>query len=320
MKLCVLIPALNEEQTIADVINRIPKSIEGINQIIILVIDDGSNDRTKEIAQANGAIVFSHPWTMGLGSAFNTGVNEAINNDVDILITIDADGQFLSEEIPYLVSPIVEGNADFVCGDRFTDNQGKLKKPENMSTLNYWGNLGMSFLISLLINKRFTDVSSGFRAYSQEALLQLNLMGKFNFSQEVFIDLSNKGVAIESLPVSVIYFPDRESRVAKSLSKYATNAIKIIFRSYRDYHPLRFFSWLSLFNFLIGIIFGFLSYRQIINSEMLSRINFFGVIGIYFFSVGTFLIIVGLLADMFVRIRQNQEKILYKLNKQQHTK
>lgn len=316
MKLCVLIPAFNEEETITDVINKIPKKTDNIDEIITLVVDDGSTDQTKELSKANGAVVVSHSRNLGVGSAFTTGLNTALKLNADILVNIDADGQFSPDEIPSLIRPIIENNADFVCGDRFTDYEGNTKKPENMPSLNYWGNRRMSQLISVLINCKFNDVSCGFRAYSKEAMLQLNLSGKFTYTQETFIDLIHKGLVIRSQPVSVRYFRSRQSRVANNLLTYISRTIKIIFRAYRDYRPFLFFGWLGLFNFIIGLVFGGFTLIHYFLTSAFSPYKAVGILGIYFVSIGILLWIVGLLADMFVKLRLNQEKILYFQKKQ----
>ncbi len=166
MKLVILIPAYNEADSITKVLSSIPVSFDGIDEIIKLVVDDGSTDDTVNLARDENAIVISHSQNKGVGVAFNTGLIHALELDADIMVNIDADGQFSSADIPRLITPILKGEADFVTGDRFTTQGGKLQRPEHMSKLKYWGNLRMSKLISLLTNSHFEDVSCGFRAYS----------------------------------------------------------------------------------------------------------------------------------------------------------
>jgi hypothetical protein len=201
--------------------------------------------------------------------------------------------------------------ADFVVGDRFTNNNGKYQKPRHMSRVKFWGNKLMARFISTLIGNHFKDVSCGFRAYSREAMLQLNLAGQFTYTQETFIDLASKGLTIRNAPISVRYFPGRKSRVAGSMVNYAVKTGKIIFRAYRDYKPLRFFGWLGLITFGIGLIFGLAMLVIYLQIGTFTPYKFIGVTGIYFVSMGIIFWIVGLLADMFVRIRQTQEKVLY---------
>jgi hypothetical protein len=125
-----------------------------------------------------------------------------------------------------------------------------------MSALKFWGNKQMSRLISMLSGQHFDDVSCGFRAYSKEAMMQLNLTGKFTYTQETFLDLANKGIGIKTIPVNVTYFPDRKYRVAGSILNYMFQTAKIIFRAYRDYKPLKFFGLLGLIPFVISILLG----------------------------------------------------------------
>ena len=318
MKLMVLIPAFNEEETIGKVVRRIPPCFEGIDEVSILVVDDGSKDCTAENARKAGAIVISHSMNRGVGGAFSTGLNTALELGADLMVNIDADGQFSPDDIPDLIQPILTGSADFVIGDRFTDEQGELRKPENMSSIKFWGNQRMSQLISFLTRKQFNDVSCGFRAYSKEAMLQLNLTGEFTYTQESFLDLANKGLEITTVPVKVIYFSDRKSRVAGNILKYMIRTLNIILRAYRDYSPLKFFGWLGLIPFFIGsgcLVFILIHFIRFSAFTPYKSIAF---AGIYLVSLGALFWIVGLLADMFVRVRLNQEQILYYAKKQRY--
>jgi glycosyltransferase involved in cell wall biosynthesis len=306
-----MIPAYNEEETIAGVLTGIPTAFTGVDQVITLVVDDGSSDNTAAVAKKAGAILVSHSQNRGVGCAFTTGLQKALELGADILVNIDADGQFSPDDITMLIDPILKREADFVVGDRFTNNNGKYQKPRHMSRVKFWGNKLMARFISTLIGNDFKDVSCGFRAYSREAMLQLNLAGQFTYTQETFMDLASKGLTIKNVPISVTYFPDRQSRVAGSLVNYAFKTGKIIFRAYRDYKPLRFFGWLGLITFGIGLIFGLAMLIIYLQIGTFTPYKFIGVTGIYFVSMGIIFWIVGLLADMFVKVRQTQEKILY---------
>jgi len=318
MQLIILIPAYNEAETISSVLNGIPDAFDGIDEIKVVVVDDGSTDQTAAIAKAAGAVVVSHTQNQGVGSAFIMGLTKALEMGADIMVNIDADGQFSPSEIPLLINPILDQKADFVIGDRFVDENGELKKPHHMSAIKYWGNKRMSQFISMLTDNKYNDVSCGFRAYSREALLQLNLSGKFTYTQETFIDLANKGLMIRTVPVNVIYFPERKSRVASNILKYIVRSSKIIFRAYRDFKPLQFFGWLGLISFIFGSIFGLIMLIIYFQIGKFTPYKFIGVIGIYFVSLGILLWVVGLLADMFVRVRLTQEKILYFEKKRQY--
>ncbi len=310
-QIMVFIPAYNEAETIAQVIKSIPKKIKGL-KVIILVVNDGSMDETAMLAKKAGALVVSHSRNLGVGQAFQTGLEEALRLDVDVLVNIDADGQFNPKDIPKLVEPIIKQQADFVSADRFTNfKTSKRERPVYMSRVKYYGNLMMSALFSFLAGQKFSDVSCGFRAYSKKAILSLNLMGKFTYTQESFLDLATKGLFITQVPVQVKYFPDRESRVAHNIFSYAYKTLKIIIRSFRDYKPLLFFIYLSIIPGLLSILAGgFLLYHYLITGQF-TPYKSVGFAFIYLSTLTIALILVGFLADMFVRLRINQEKMLY---------
>jgi glycosyltransferase involved in cell wall biosynthesis len=318
MRLCILIPAFNEERTIKDIIHHIPKAIPGVSEIITLVVDDGSRDQTVPLAKDAGALVVSHPHNRGVGSAFNTGLTKALELGADIMVNIDADGQFSPEEIPSLIAPILAKEADFVIGDRFTQPDGTIIRPKDMSAIKFWGNKQMSRLISMLTNQEFSDVSCGFRAYSKEAMLHLNLTGKFTYTQETFLDLANKDIAITSVPVNVKYFPNRTSRVAHNIGVYFYRTVNIILRAYRDYRPLRFFTGLGLLPFIVGSACGIFTLVHYIRTGNITPYKFIGLLGLYLVSLAFILWIIGILADMFVRIRLYQEQILYHEKKRRY--
>lgn len=311
MKLAIFIPALNEEEKIAQTIKSLPQKINGIEKIIKLVVDDGSTDNTSEKAKKAGAEVISHNGNKGVGSAFHTGLNWALEQKADILVNIDADGQFNPDDIEKLITPILGGKADMVASNRFAGG-----KPANMSKIKYWGNKQMNRLVSSLAGQKFEDVSSGFRAYNREAMLNLNLLGKFTYTQEVFLDLSTKGLAIVQIPTEVKYFKERKSRVAGNILRYATRTAWIIFRTIRDYKPLKFFGTLGFIIFMVGLVFDSFLLGHYLTAGKFTPYISVGFVGAYLNTLGLAVMFTGLIADMFDRVRQNQEKILYFQKKQ----
>jgi glycosyltransferase involved in cell wall biosynthesis len=308
MFLVILIPSLNEEKTIKDLILSIPERIEGITSIEVFVIDDGSSDQTVPLAKEAGAFVFSHSRNMGVGSAFNTGVEKAIERGADIVVNIDGDGQFDPKDIFKLLRPIISGEAEFVTASRFID---KDLEPE-MPFLKKWGNKRISSLISFLTKQRFYDVSCGFRAYSKETLLKLNLMGKFTYTQETFLDLAFKEVKILEIPLKVK--GEREygqSRVAANLWRYMINASKIIFRSFRDYQPFKFFFGISMGFFVLSFFIGSFFLGFYLATGHFHPHKWAGFTSGFLLLFSLLFLLTALQADMFVRIRQNQEKLLY---------
>jgi glycosyltransferase involved in cell wall biosynthesis len=309
-KTIIYMPALNEEKNIQRVISNLPKEIGESKDIEILVIDDGSADNTPKIAQEMGAVVISHHKNLGLGVAFQRAVKYALENEADILVSIDADGQFDPVDIHELVAPIQSGKAHMVTGNRFSKG-----KPERMPWIKYWGNRVVSKLLSFISKDNFQDVSCGFRAYSREALYQLNLFGAFSYTHEVILNLAFKGLSIVEHPIHVRYFAERKSRLASNLLKYAYNTITIIFRTMLDYKPLLFFGYLGLLNFLLAFAFIGTLFGHYIIFGAFTPYKSLGFIGLGFGIFSLLIFFIGLVADMFNRIRMNQEKILYELRK-----
>ncbi len=318
MKLAVIIPAFNEEDSLASVIQSIPEAISAISTIDIVVVDDGSTDGTAEVARQAGVHVVRHVQNQGVGAAFQSGLHKALELGVDVTVNIDADGQFSPLDIPKLIQPILRDEADFVTANRFVTADGPLCKPKNMSAIKYWGNKQVSRLISLIAKESFSDVSCGFRAYSRTALLQLNLIGRFTYTQESFLDLATKGMRITSVPVDVKYFPGRKSRVAGNLPRYAIRISGIIFRTFRDHQPIRFFGLLGAIFFVLGLLLDSFVLWHFYSVGSFTPYKSVALGGIYLTSLGIIIWIVGLMADMLDRIRSNQEKILYMLKRQNY--
>jgi len=310
-KLLVIIPAFNEEEKIGEVIQKIPRNLKGISKINILVIDDGSIDNTSKIVKDLGAKVIKNYFNMGVGAAFARGLQYALDNNFDLMVNIDGDAQFNPKDISKLIEPIVGNSADFVTASRFINKDYFPKMPLSK----FWGNKLMSILISKLIGKKFYDVSCGFRAYSQRALLSLNLQGRFTYTQETFIDLSFKRLKIIEVPVKVKYFPSRTSKIASNLFIYAINTLKIILGTYRDYRPLSFFSSVAIFFFLLSVFFGSILLWTFFTRGTFSPNIWSGFVGGTFLFIAIIFLVVGLSTDIINRIRINQENILYYLKR-----
>lgn len=308
-------PAFNEEESIQEAINAIPREYEGIDSMEILVVDDGSTDDTAKLAKQAGATVISHGSNKKLGVAFRTALEYAKENRYDILVSIDADRQFNAEQIKDIIQPILKNQADMVTGNRFTKG-----RPQNMPKIKYWGNKQMARLISKIAGQKFTDVSCGFRAYSKEALLRFNLFGSFTYTQESILDLLEKGMRVVDLPVDIKYFKGRKSRIAGSVLNYAFRTLKIILKTVRDYRPLLFFGGSGLASIAIGLIFLIFMFIHYFLTGSFTPYKFFGFVALGFLIYGLLLGTIGLLADMLNRMRVNQERILYELNKQKYDK
>lgn len=305
----IYLPAFNEAENIEAVINSLPRKITGINEIEILVVDDGSTDDTAAIAQRENAQVISHHKNRGLGIAFQNAVNFAVDHNADLLVSIDADGQFNPTDIPKLIEPVISGKHHMVTANRFESG-----KPQNMPRVKYWGNRQVSRIVSLISKVQLSDVSCGFRAYSKEALYHLNLFGAFSYTHEAILNLVFKGLTIAEHPIEVKYFPERKSRVASNLLRYAVNTSKIIFRSMLDYRPLFLFGNLGLACLLVAfLLVGYLMGFYLITGAF-TPYKALGFIGLGFGIFGLLILFIGLVADMLNRIRLNQDRILYKMN------
>jgi glycosyltransferase involved in cell wall biosynthesis len=301
------LPAYNEESTISRVLRTLPEAIEGIDTIHRLVVDDGSTDRTADVAQNCEALVIRHRENQGVGRSFQTALEHALRSRIDVLITIDADGQFDSSQIPDLAIPILDGRADLVTGCRFSTGL----RPPGMPRIKYWGNKWIAALVRFFSGVKLTDVSCGFRAYSREALLQLNLFGRFTYTQETILDLAFKGARILEVPVGVKYFDNRASRVASSIPRYALNAGTIMMRTIRDFRPMRFFGTVGATVFLVGLMADIFLFQHYLRTGMFSPYKVYGFVGGTLNLAGLLTIGVGFLADLLDRIRMNQERILY---------
>ena len=226
-KVAIAIPAYNEEDTIGHVIIKAKSAVSKLDAFI-LVVDDGSSDRTAELAERAGAdVIIRHKNNRGVSCAYNSCIKYAVKYGADIICTIDADGQFSPEEIPKMISPIKTKMCDIAIGSRFIKPSTNTQIP----ILNSVTNKIIARFVGLLIKKRLYDVESGFRAYSYEAAMKLDLMGRGSFSYDTILDLSSKGFRIHEVPVSVKYFKNRNSRVVSSLLRYGvTSFLSIILK------------------------------------------------------------------------------------------
>jgi glycosyltransferase involved in cell wall biosynthesis len=317
VKLLIISICHNEAKTIGQLLDEIPEKIPGISTAEKWVIDDGSTDNTAEIAVEHGASLVRDGDQKRLAFRFREAVEIALARQADVMVNIDGDLQFDPSDIPRLVTPIVSDKADFVAADRFTDEQtGKFRRPENMSLGKYLGNRLGSKVVSRLSKHEFHDVTCGFRAYNRKALFALNTDGIHTYTQESFQVLAMKRLRIMALPVPVTYYPERKSRVVKSVGHYVATSSVSILRSYRDFAPLRFFGWLGFVPFVLGLGFLiFLLVHRLVSGEF-SPYKFTGFVGIYFLTMGIIFWGLGLVADMLSRMLNNQEKILEHMKRQ----
>ncbi|MCP3903910.1 MAG: glycosyltransferase family 2 protein [Planctomycetes bacterium] len=312
LRLLVAIPALDEAPTVGDVVRGIPREIPGIARVDVLVIDDGSSDDTARVARDAGAEVVTHATNRGLGVSFREAVESGRSRGTDILVNIDGDGQFDPADIPRIVAPIVEGRAAMVTASRFLD----AKLVPEMPDIKRWGNHGVARIVALLTGRRFHDVSCGFRAFSREALLRMNLFGTFTYTQECFLDLVFKDLPIVEVPLEIRGVREHgTSRVASSIPRYAVRSLQIMLRAFISYRPFRVFACLAALFLAVGFgLLGFLLVHYLRTGQFSPHI-WSGFVGGSFGFLGILTLVIGLIGDMLVRIRLDQDRILYHLRR-----
>jgi len=248
MKLVVQIPCLNEETTLSVVLESIPKQIPGVDELVIVVIDDGSTDRTIEVAKAHGVTEFvHHVRNRGLGRSFHDGIERALELGADIVVNTDGDNQYPQDRIADLVQPILAGKADIVIADRQTQTI------EHFSATKKFLQRFGSKIVNIAAATDLPDAASGFRAYSKEALLQLNTITRFSYCMETIIQAGNKRLAIASIPVTT-NAPTRKSRLFKSTPEHVMKSAAAIIRAYVMYKPYLVLGSLGGILFVIGAI------------------------------------------------------------------
>ncbi len=322
MKLVIFTICKDEAGTIAELLNRMPKKIHGVSTIETLVVSDGSTDDTVKIAQQKGATdVIEGIKQKRLAYRFQQAIDRALTMGADYVVNIDGDLQFSPEDIPKLLKPIIEGKADFVAADRFTDIEtGTRRRPVNMPKAKYWANRLGAWIVGNLSGESFRDVTCGFRAYNKKAMIAININSNYTYTQESFQVLALKKLNIVSMPIDVKYYPGRKSRVVRSFWQFLFGSALNILRAYRDYAPLRFFGTLSLVTIIPGLLLGsFVSFNWA-STGSISPYIAFGIMSLFMTSIGLAFGILGLVADMFDRMLNNQEKIIEELKTQKYKK
>jgi len=311
-KIFIQICALNEEENIAKVIKSIPRKIFDCTNIFILVVNDGSSDRTAEEAIRAGAdFILDNPQRQGLARSFQKGLDACLSLGADIIVNIDADGQYLGEDIPQLIAPILEGRSDIVIGNR---NADKLK--HFSLTKRLLQRLG-SWVVMKVSGLQIEDAVSGFRAYSREATLRLFVTNNFSYTVETIIQAAKLGLIVTTVPVSA-YPTHRPSRLHQGILHFIVQQGIVLIKTYINYEPLKFFGSISILFLTIGLIL--LIRLALIFTERGGQLT--GniqslVVGTVSLSIGLLILAVGILADRIRANRQLLEEILYRIRKLQ---
>ncbi|MBE9039927.1 glycosyltransferase family 2 protein [Oscillatoriales cyanobacterium LEGE 11467] len=309
-KLIIQIPCYNEERTLGVTLAALPRQLTGIDEIEWLIIDDGSRDRTVEVARAGGADrIVRVTKNRGLAKAFMTGLEASLIAGADIIVNTDADNQYCADDIPKLIEPILAGRAEIVIGAR------PIEAIEHFSPLKKLLQKGGSWVVRLVSNTNVADAPSGFRAFSREAAMQLNVFNEYTYTIETIIQAGQRGMAITSVPIRTNGYL-RPSRLVKSIPSYLKRSVLTILRIFLTYKPLRAFTLLGSVPFTLGfglgvrwVIFYFLgSERTRIPSLILAAILI--MIGFQLWIVGLVAELLGvnrkLLEDIQLRLRRAQ--------------
>ncbi|WP_026505421.1 glycosyltransferase family 2 protein [Butyrivibrio sp. NC3005] len=248
MKLIIQIPCFNEEETLLVTLNDLPKEIEGIDEIEYMIINDGSRDATLNVAKNWGVqYIVNFTQNKGLAKGFMAGIDVALENGADIIVNTDADNQYYGEDIVKLVTPILKGRADIVIGERPIDDTKDFsfikKKLQHLG----------SWAVRQASNTKIPDAPSGFRAFSREAALRLNVVNDYTYTLETIVQAGREKIPIISVPIRTNPAL-RSSRLAKSMMGYVRTSMLTILRAYLIYKPLKFFMFLSLFPFMPGFV------------------------------------------------------------------
>lgn len=250
MKLVIQIPCYNEEKSLPITLNDLPKHIDGIDEIEVLIIDDGSKDGTVEVAKELGVNNFVEmPHNSGLAKAFVAGINKALEIGADIVVNTDADNQYCAADIEKLVKPILAGEADIVIGSR------PVSEIEHFSPLKKLLQKLGSGVMRLISSTKVEDAPSGFRAFSRNAAMQLNVFDNYTYTLETIIQAKAKGLILKCVPIRVN--PDlRKSKLVRNMFDYIRRSIFTMIRMFIIYRPFRFFAILAGMFFLVGALIG----------------------------------------------------------------
>lgn len=316
MRLIVNLPAFNEAEKIGETIKRIPRQIAGIDEVLVQVIDDGSKDKTMEIAKEAGAdFVYTNGINRGIGITFKHAAERALDNGADIMVNMDADGQFNPQDIGKIIAPILDKTADMVSASRFGDKEAK-----DMPKMKYYLNLLAAKIIGSFMNYDIDDLTCGFRAYSRETLIRLNIIPGFTYTQETIIDAIGKNLKLKWIPVEVTYFAGRKSRVVKSIYNYVSNSGKIILEAVRDVRPMKFFGWPALILILTSLGFFVYFFVMYFQDFKISPYKNILLVAITLLIVGIQFLIFAFIADMIKSARKLIEDQGHTLKKWRYKK
>jgi len=302
MKLVIQIPAWNEEDHLGETLDALPRQVDGFDQLEVLVIDDGSDDATAEVAERHGASVLRLPVHRGLAVAFASGLARAVDLGADVVVNTDADNQYDARDIPALVRPILEGGAQMVIGDRqvHTIRHFSLTK-RALQRVGSW-------VVRRLSRTSVRDATSGFRAISREAALKLHVFTRFTYTLETILQAGEAGLKVVSVPIRVHPEPRRTSRLFGSNLGYVLRSLESIARIVVLYNPLRIFLRAGAVPILVGLalLVRFL-YFYVSGQSPSGHIQSL-IVSVILTVVGALIWVVGVVADLIAVNRRLLEE------------
>lgn len=307
-KLIIQIPCFNEEQVLPQTLAELPREVAGVEVVEWLIVDDGSTDRTSALARELGVDhIIRHCRNRGLAAAFRTGMDASLRLGADIIVNTDADNQYQAKSIPQLIAPILSGEAEMVVGDRRTWQVRHFSLGKRV--LQAMG----SFMVRKLSETEVNDAVSGFRAFSRDAALQLNIVTSFSYTIESVIQAGKKHLAVMSVPIETNP-KTRESRLFKSIPEFLSRSMTTMVRTYAMYQPLRVFFYVSLLLLTTGLI-PIIRFLYLYATEGGAGHIQSLVLGGVFLMMGFFSLLIGLVADLISRNRQLLEIALEKIRR-----
>ena len=307
-KLIIQIPCLNEAATLPQTISALPRGLPGIDIVEYLIIDDGSTDETVAVARQCGVHhIVSHTHNQGLARAFSTGLDACLRLGADIIVNTDADNQYDASAIPALVTPILERRADFVIGDRGTDEIAHFSwSKKRLQKLGSW-------VVRQASGTTVPDATSGFRALSRHAALKLNIVSEFTYTLESLIQAGSKNIATTSVRVSTNP-ATRASRLFRSNWSYIRKSAKTIVRIYSMYRPMRAFMMLGGLMCALGVALGVRFLYYFFTESGAGKVQSL-LLGVIMLVVGAQTILTGFLADVMGHNRNLVEDLLFRIKR-----
>lgn len=307
-KLIIQIPCYNEEATLGVTLSALPRELPGIDEIEWLIINDGSTDRTVEVARDWGVDrIVSFPQNQGLAKGFMAGLEASLKAGADIIVNTDADNQYCADDIPKLIEPILSGEAEIVIGARPISQIRHFSPVKKL--LQKFG----SWVVRVASNTDIPDAPSGFRAIGREAAMRLNVFNKFTYTLEMIIQAGQKGMVITSVPIRTNNFL-RPSRLIKSIPIYIQRSILTILRIFMLYSPLRFFILLGTVPLMAGLLLGFRWLLLFFEGYEKTRVPTL-ILAAILVLIAIQVWIFGLVADLMAANRQLLEEIQLRLRR-----